>query len=83
MPKATVTSKGQVTLPKAVRDKLGLRTGDSISFGEVHGNQVTIEAIPSVTIDDLIGILPRPAAHTIEEMNEGVRRGVREKHGRT
>jgi antitoxin PrlF len=86
MPKATVTSKGQVTLPKTVRDQLGLRTGDRISFGEVTGNKVTIEAVTRVTIDDLIGILPRPdRARTIEEMNTDVReaRECREKHGRT
>jgi antitoxin PrlF len=84
VPEATITSKGQVTLPKAVLEQLGLRTGDRIAFGEVHGNKVTIEAVTSVTIDDLIGILPAPSrAFTIEEMDAGVRRAVKEKHGRT
>ncbi|MBI4491507.1 MAG: AbrB/MazE/SpoVT family DNA-binding domain-containing protein [Chloroflexi bacterium] len=32
--KARVTSKGQVTIPKAVRDRLGIRPGDEIEFVE-------------------------------------------------
>jgi AbrB family looped-hinge helix DNA binding protein len=36
-----ITSKGQVTLPKAVRDQLGLQAGDSIVY-EVDGNTVRV-----------------------------------------
>ena len=36
-----ITSKGQVTLPKTVRDKLGVRSGDSIIY-EVDGNTVRV-----------------------------------------
>ncbi len=32
MTEATITSKGQVTIPKAVRDALGLQPGDRIDF---------------------------------------------------
>ena len=32
MPKTKVTSKGQVTIPKDVRERLGLRPGDEIEF---------------------------------------------------
>ena len=35
--KAKVTSKGQVTLPKSCRDKLGLRTGTVLDFEAVDG----------------------------------------------
>lgn len=34
MPKAKITSKGQVTIPKDVRERLGLRPGDAIEFVE-------------------------------------------------
>lgn len=34
MPSAKITSKGQITIPKAVRDRLGLRPGDEIEFAE-------------------------------------------------
>ena len=37
MTTAKVTSKGQITIPKDVRDRLGLRTGDQVSFVEEAG----------------------------------------------
>src|SRR5581483_3292790 len=37
MAKATVTSKGQITIPKTVRERLGLRPGDQIEFVEENG----------------------------------------------
>ncbi|GEM_PF-291381 len=40
MPTAKVTSKGQITLPKEVREKLGLVPGDELEFVEVEGQFV-------------------------------------------
>jgi len=37
MPTSTLTSKGQITLPQAVRQALGLEAGDKIDFVEVEG----------------------------------------------
>jgi antitoxin PrlF len=36
-----ITSKGQVTIPKEIRDKLGIRAGDSLLY-EVEGNSVRV-----------------------------------------
>ncbi len=38
---ATVTEKGQVTIPKAVRDKLGLKKGTKVYF-ELRGKQAVM-----------------------------------------
>ena len=42
---AKMTSKGQVTVPKAVRDALGLKEGDEIVF-RVEGNRAVLARTP-------------------------------------
>lgn len=37
MPKAKVTSKGQITIPKEIRAKLGLEPGEAVEFVEEKG----------------------------------------------
>lgn len=43
MPKVTITSKGQVTLPKNVREKLNLRSGDKISIELTDSGEAKIQ----------------------------------------
>lgn len=54
---ATVTSKGQITLPKAVREALGLRAGDRVYF-RVHEDRAVLAKVPSFL--DLAGSVPVP-----------------------
>lgn len=42
---ATVTSKGQVTIPKAVRDALGIKAGDEVIF-RVEGDRAVLARTP-------------------------------------
>jgi antitoxin PrlF len=54
---ATVTSKGQITLPKAVREALGLRPGSQVEF-EIEGHRVTLRRqIPQQAFDRWEGFL--------------------------
>lgn len=41
-----VTQKGQVTIPKAIREELGIQPGDEITFEEVDGEFVLRKAVP-------------------------------------
>ncbi len=70
--KATLTSKGQITLPKEVRNRFGLKTGDSVEFVE-DGGRMWIKP-RTVRASDLHGILHKPGmkAATLEEMKEAV-----------
>ena len=73
---ATLTSKGQVTIPKAVRDALHLRTGDRLGFIlEADG---TVRILPITgSVKRLKGMLPAPARTlTIEEMDDVIAQGA-------
>ena len=75
MPIATVTSKGQITLPKAVRDVLRVDTGDQVDFVISEQGEVTIHPV-TVDVTELRGMLKRPGqrAVSVEEMNAAILR---------
>lgn len=70
MSTATVTSKGQITLPQDVRNDLELKVGDKVSFEKVGG--VYVLRPQNRNIMELAGVLQRPGekAMTVAEMNE-------------
>ena len=56
--KTTVSEKGQITIPKRLRDRLGLRPGTILSFEEEAGRLVGRKIMPADDLDELVGILP-------------------------
>lgn len=71
--RAQVTSKGQVTVPKEVRDALGVRVGDSLVFKvENGGARVRVVRRP-VSFADYAGAWREGEGMTIEEVNAYVR----------
>jgi antitoxin PrlF len=56
--KAIVSEKGQVTIPKAVRAKLGLRPGTVLEFEAERGRLIGRKAGDRDVIDELYGSLP-------------------------
>jgi len=73
MPSATLTSKGQVTIPKAVRDELGLREGDRVAFRVLDDGTVVVEP-ETIDLLDLAGSLePRHKGVTIADMDTAIR----------
>ena len=74
MSTAVLTSKGQTTIPKDVREHLGLQPGDRIEFVLTEDKTVIVRpAIRAVT--DLKGFLPKPPRPvTVEAMNAAIRK---------
>jgi AbrB family looped-hinge helix DNA binding protein len=71
---STITSKGQVTVPKAVRDKLNLQAGDKLEFIIEDGDGVRVVPV-TAPLAKLKGMVPAPAkAVTLDEMDAAVRR---------
>jgi len=72
---AAVTSKGQITIPAEVREDLGLKTGDRVSFLKSENGEYILKAKKG-SLMDLKGCVKwtgKPV--TIEEMNETIRKG--------
>ncbi|MGV2129223.1 AbrB/MazE/SpoVT family DNA-binding domain-containing protein [Agrobacterium vitis] len=69
---ATMTSKGQTTVPAEIRELLKLKPGDRIRY-VVKNGEVTLKA-KNKRLIDLAGILHRPGMPTltIEEMDETI-----------
>jgi len=57
MPTARITSKGQITLPKEVRERLGLDVGDELEFVEEKGRFLICKRVHQSPFDGYLGYL--------------------------
>jgi AbrB family looped-hinge helix DNA binding protein len=75
MPIATVTSKGQVTIPKSVRDLMQIDAGDQIDFVITERGDVFVRSI-SLDVRALRGLLKsrRRRSVSVEEMDAAILR---------
>ena len=67
---SAITSKGQATIPKAVRDHLGLKPGDRVKFFMHPDGSVVL--LPKLPVTALRGMLKTRRRVTIEQMNEAI-----------
>jgi antitoxin PrlF len=83
MPTATMTTKGQVTIPKEIREHLKIDTGDRLSFVVQQDGSVVVKPITR-DVRELGGLLRRPEQRSVSlrEMDEGIARRMRSKFGR-
>ncbi|MGD0281877.1 MAG: type II toxin-antitoxin system PrlF family antitoxin [Dissulfurispiraceae bacterium] len=75
-----VTSKGQTTIPRKIREHLHLKPGDKVDFVIEDNGRVLLEPA-TLDIKELEGILHRPGRKTVstEEMKDAVRKRFKEK----
>ena len=78
---ATLTSKGQITLPKEIRDRLGLDAGSMLDFQILSDNTITARPVKP-DARRIRGLLKSPHATppTVQQMDEAVSRHLRQKH---
>lgn len=77
MSTATMTSKGQITVPKDIRDDLGLEPGSKVLFVKVGEGHYRVLARTG-HLSDLAGLLHRPGQPSvgIEQMNDDIARAA-------
>ncbi|HEY5226757.1 MAG TPA: type II toxin-antitoxin system PrlF family antitoxin [Methylovirgula sp.] len=78
---SAITTKGQATIPKVIRDHLGLTPGDRVKFF-IHpdGTVVLLPKLPASALRGIIKKRQKPA--TLAEMDEAIAMGALEGFGR-
>lgn len=77
-----ITSKGQITIPREVREQLELHAGDSLEWETGTSGRVVIRKL-SGRLKNLVGMLGKPLRSvSIDEMDEGIRAHIVRKHAR-
>jgi antitoxin PrlF len=77
---ATLSSKGQATIPKAVRDRLQIKSGDRFKFF-FHPDGVII--LPRISTARLKGMIPKPAQSvSLEEIDRAIAKGATQRFRR-
>ncbi len=75
MQESTVTIRGQTTLPRDVRQALGLQPGDKLRYLVLEGGEVRI--LRTRPVAELAGMLAREGARpvTLDEMEQAIAAG--------
>ncbi len=78
---ATLTSKGQITVPKAVRDSLKIRSGDKIEFVVTESREVLMRPV-TMHVDDVFGRLhdSERTPVSVEDMDAAIQKRMRRCH---
>lgn len=77
---STITSKGQVTIPKNVRDTLHLISGDKVEFILNENNEIIIKPVTR-KVAEVAGVLSRYKKEkpvSVEEMNQGIKQHIKD-----
>ena len=76
---ATLTSKGQVTIPKEIRESLNLHAGDKIEIVVTEQGEAIIRPV-SKKVDDVFCKLYQPGreAVSVEAMNDAIKKHVKD-----
>lgn len=69
--KTTISEKGQITIPKAVRDRLGLRAGQVLEVKEERGRIVLTKRVAEDGFASVVGVLK--SGKSTDEMIEELR----------
>ena len=83
LPQSKVTAQGQISVPAVIRQRLGIGPGSVLEWDD-DGEKVIVRKAGRYSFEDIHhALFPEPPKpRTLEELKEGVRRHIREKHAR-
>lgn len=81
---ATVTDKGQVTVPKNIRDQLHIATGSKLDFEVEEDGSLRVRVLARGS-ENLFGLMHRPGMNSlsVESMDEGIVAATKARNQRT
>jgi antitoxin PrlF len=71
--KTIVSEKGQITIPKAIREKLGLRPGTILDFNAIEGKLVGVKKDPVDPMSRWLGRASTPGGLNVDDYLQMVR----------
>lgn len=80
--RSKLTAQGQISVPAEVRRKLGVGPGSTLEWA-YEGGKIVVRRSARFTSEDIHRVLfpkQKPKAKTLDELKEGIRRHVRERH---
>lgn len=78
---SSMTSKGQITIPKNIRDRLHLDQGDKVEFIFTENNEVLIKPVTRKVADvaGRLGAYKKDASVSTEAMREAIKKRMQKK----
>jgi AbrB family looped-hinge helix DNA binding protein len=80
-----LTAQGQTSVPAEIRRRLGVGAGSTLEWDE-EDDKIVVRRAAKYTWDDIHRVLFKgkkpPKHHTVEEMDDGIRRYIRKKYAR-
>lgn len=74
---STMTQKGQIAIPKSIRDRFGLKTSSRVRFF-VEGSKIIAE--PALKVSDMFGVVSAPGLISKTAQKEEIRKAVLKKY---
>ena len=78
MQESTMTRKGQVTIPKAIRDRLGVKEGEKVLF-VMRGEEVVLKVVKGTILDLRGSVKPSARPEDFDKIRQSVKQTVGKK----
>jgi len=79
---STLTAKGQITIPKAIRDQLQLHVGDKVEFVENDRHEIVLKPVTkrAAEVSGILSKYKKQQPVSVEEMNQAIADEVQREH---